>query len=441
MATIKAWVEPISRKVLNERTGTIEEKIVGYRARYRDAIGKKHDIQPISRWEKETHARKAKDEWLAKRHQKAMGKEDLGTSMQALFEQWIRDCRSGVANKKGEALKESTIETLIKSLKEVVDTCPVVGELTREWVKDYVGKLTVAYKSWTVHRRLTDLKSFCNYLRREELMSWNPFDHISISRPKGKPRFYSNDEIEALNAAAMARGDLYGLLYLRLGYLCGLRHDEAKRLELEDLRRDPEMEGWGSMTIWADESKTKQSGEVPVPPKVMELIVQLCAKRKHGRIFEGWSDRRFEFRWARIVAQAGLPPAPTYIKRYAWARVDYKGKRSQSPYHGCRHTFIRRSIESGADLNEVKGWTRHKSIQILSDTYGHLSKPHQRARARDYYERAEKSQGTFGGQVGGKLTEIIETMGGNANLLETHSQGTNSQRTDGDLEHLKSSAR
>lgn len=403
MATINTWIEKHRRKTRSKDKQRVVTKIL-HRVRYRIAGTKKaKDIWPISLFEKKRDAVNAKKEWEKAQLQKATGDTDLSSGVSGLVEQWLVDCLSGIANKKGKIIRDSTIQSFRKSLKYVVENVSVIGELTNEWVKDYMRLLYGQYKGWTPYRRLMDLKSFCGYLKRQKVINWDPFEGISLARPKSKPRFYTDEEIQALEDAAVARKDLWTLLFIRLGYLCGMRFGEVERLDLEDVRHEPDRSGWGIITIWGSESKTDKSGDVPAPPEVMELIVQLCGKRRHGRVFS-WEERKFYWRWARVLAKAGLPPAPSYGNKYKWADVKSESRKN-SPYHGLRHSFVRRNLEAGADLREIMDWTRHKNMQVLGDTYGHLSKPRQRQRARELYEIA-KAKIPFVGQMWGKPNEI-----------------------------------
>lgn len=400
MATIKTWIE-------NDRGR--------FRVRFRDPLGRARDIWPISRWDTRSEARQAATEWLENQRGKALGKSDPQTSLRILFDRWILDCRAGIANKKGKIIAESTIGTFANSLKYVLENIRVVSELNNEWVKDYVRFLNRTYTGWTPHRRLIDLKSFCSYLRRQKLMNWDPFEDISISQPNTRPRFYSDEELIALESAAMALNSRSSLLLLRLGYLCGLRHGEVSRLSAEDFRKDSEMPGWGLLTIWQDESKNRTSREVPVPPKVMELI-----PRKKGKLFADWNKDHFEYWWARLLAKAGLEPAGRFAGKYGWAKVE-KTERKSSPYHGLRHSYCRRMLENGADINDLKNWTGHKSVKVLIDTYGHVAKKHQRNKARECYERAE-SKAELAGQMRGKLGQnngiLINLKGHGETVLE-----------------------
>lgn len=417
MATLKVWIEDFRGK---------------HRVRFRDPRKRKRDIWPISIFAKKSDANKAKKKFYDDQVRKATGDTDLEAALPALLNRWYADCRAGLANRKGKVIKESTIETYKSSLKYVVEKVQLIGELDNTWVEDYARLLYEIYEGWTPHRRLVDLKSFCSYLQRKKIIGWDPFTGIVIARPESKPRFYTDEEIDAMEAACVSLEDPFGLLFIRLGYLCGLRFGEATQLKLEDIRphTDPEFEGWGDITVWETESKTRSNRVVLAPPKVMELLVNLCAKRRQGRVFEGWKENQFLYAWARIVAQAGMKPAEWYAKRYEWARVDPKGERSEAPYHGLRHTFCRRFVENGGDMTELQKFSGHKSVEVLMKTYAHFANKHLHLRGKEVYERMESRQ-KFVGQMWGKPIKNLETLGNNLGHSGTQTDAGQVAESDG----------
>lgn len=395
MPSPRPWIEPFRN---------------GFRVRYRDAQRRKKDISPISRFDKKSEANAALNKWIESRLKQATGETDLDISVSVLFDRWLIDSVSGLANKKGKVIKSSTIETYRSSFRYILEHIDSIGQLNAFWVEEYKRHLFEVYAGWTPHRRLVDLKSFCSYLRRKKIINWDPFETVVISKPASRARFYSDDEIFAFEDSAIRLHDLKGLLYIRLGHLCGFRHGEATRLRLEDIHPDPENSGWGTITLWESETKNESSRVLPAPPKVLELIVQLSAKRRQGLVFEGWTDKQFEYRWARIIAGAGFAPTAYYVNKFKWAKGHQD--RGECPFHGLRHTFCRQFIENGGDVSELQHLTGHRDSQVLMKTYAHFSNKHLRLRSQEVYARIQ-SRLNFVGQMGGKLTEIIGSMGSN----------------------------
>ena len=47
-------------------------------------------------------------------------------------------------------------------------------------------------------------------------------------------------------------------------------------------------------------------------------------------------------------------------------------RRTTNPFHRLRHTFASELLTNGVPIFKVSKWLGHSSIQLTSDTYGHL---------------------------------------------------------------------
>jgi integrase/recombinase XerC len=250
----------------------------------------------------------------------------------------------------------------------------------RRLLRRYLAHLgTRRYARRSIARKASAIRRYFGWLARAGRLPADPAAGLSAPGGEGRlPRVLRDDEVAVLLDEPPARiGDdpehvrlrddaVLELLYgsgLRVGELCGLRHDDV------DLRR-------GVVTVWGKGGKQRQ---VPVTPPAAEAL---------GR----WLERG---RAALVTAETpgdavflnarGRRLGPRDVRRI----LDRRAPEPTHP-HALRHTFATHLLDGGADLRVVQELLGHADLSTTQH-YTHVSKERLRAVHAAAHPRARNS--------------------------------------------------
>ena len=228
--------------------------------------------------------------------------------------------------------------------------------LAMEWVTK-IGR----QPTWAI--RLTDVRCFAQHLAHfDPLTEVPPTDLVPAGR-RAKPYIYSDAEIEALVAAALALPPANALR--RWTYHClfgliavaGLRHSEALNLHRDDVDLDQ-----GVLTI--RESKFGKSRLVPLHATTISVLRDYSARRD-VHLAPPRSPNFF-------VAEQGGRLLHQYVHRVFWRLsrqigLRQKGQRNGPRVHDLRHRFAVQTLinwyRAGLDIEQ--------QLPVLSTFLGH----------------------------------------------------------------------
>ncbi len=233
-----------------------------------------------------------------------------------------------------------------------------------EFVIDQVNR---KFRPKTINRRLYVIKGFYSYLKEE--LDWevkNPVRATQfIRRERRLPYTLEDKEIEKLLAVITDTRDqaIIGLM-LR----CGLRVSEVANLQPDNInlfRRELRILGKG-----------KKERVVPIPNKLLELLVECTAIRpkKNPKFF--WNKKH--------------PLQPIKINSIQWILKRYAQKAGIEVHcHTLRHCFARQMTENGLERTVLRDLMGHANIGS-TDVYGRLSDPFIK---ESYFQAMEKILG------------------------------------------------
>lgn len=242
------------------------------------------------------------------------------------------------------------------SFMEARGTETITVALAMEWVTK-IGR----QPTWAI--RLTDVRCFAQHLAHfDPLTEVPPTDLVPAAR-RAKPYIYSDAEIEALVAAALALPPANALR--RWTYHClfgliavaGLRHSEALNLHRDDVDLDQ-----GVLTI--RESKFGKSRLVPLHATTISVLRDYSARRDAHLS----SPRSPYF----FVAEQGGRLLHQYVHRVFWRLsrqigLRQKGQRNGPRVHDLRHRFAVQTLinwyRAGLDIEQ--------QLPVLSTFLGH----------------------------------------------------------------------
>lgn len=212
----------------------------------------------------------------------------------------------------------------------------------------------------SVQRRLSAVRSFCNFLIRERALDNNP--GADISAPKvGRhlPDTLDADQIQRLieipTDQPLARRDR---AIMELFYSSGLRLTELTNLDLSQLDLAD-----GTVRVLGKGGKTRI---VPVGRHARTALGQWLKER---------ADRVKPDQQAVFVGQGGrrLSPRAVQLRISYWARR--QGLQVGAHPHLFRHSFATHLLESSQDLRGVQELLGHANIST-TQVYTHLDFQH-----------------------------------------------------------------
>ncbi len=350
MGNLRAWVETLRK----------DGKVRGYRVRYRDE-NKEIKSKP-GVFERKEDANIYKDKTDRELRDGQLGRTSSDILTRDAFDRWIEECEGGVANIEGTVIKANSLKTYRSHLQGLIERAPKLVQIDEECIKEWKEELKEKNEPWTISGKLRDAKNFLRWCKRQKLINDEPFLNIGISTPEPKPRYFTDEELIALEKAAV--GDIMQIA-LRLGYKCGLRRSEILRIDKRDIRWLPN--GTGELFIWSNVSKNKANRTVPLPVSVMELI----GSRGSGKLYN-MKEESFAYYWHKLKAKAGIVEPENWYKRFKW-KGETDDKADQARFHDLRHTFCRIFLEKKAgDISDLAKITGHKSLNVLFRIYSHF---------------------------------------------------------------------
>jgi integrase len=269
--------------------------------------------------------------------------------LKAQYLSWLEVNRSLVhAERTGRALKN-----VFSRMKGV----HFVDQLTPNAVEAFKRQRLGEASPFTVNLELRCVKALLKRSVKQEWLRALPVEIEQVKTPgRGKVIFLSDEEIPPFLAAL----PLWAAEAARLMLLTGLRRDEARFLQWEDLDLDG-----GQLFIRRkpDVGFSPKSGRERNVPMPTELVEELRARaQKSGWVLRDNAGRQLS-RWCLNKAF------------HAAAKAAGTGK-AVSP-HMLRHTFASRAVKSGADLQALKDILGHSDISTTA-IYLHSDAKHRR---------------------------------------------------------------
>ncbi|WP_297092459.1 tyrosine-type recombinase/integrase [uncultured Draconibacterium sp.] len=259
-----------------------------------------------------------------------------------------------------------TVTAYKKDLDRFVEFCTkMVGDFI---VKDVDLKLM---RSWVVHlmeqgnsprsvsRKVSAVKSFYNYLLREQVVDSNPALNVPLPKVRKKlPNFVEETKLHHLLDDNLFEQDFRGIrdkLILSLFYGTGMRLAELIQLKDRDFNT--------SEYLIRVLGKRNKERIVPYPREINKLLEDYVKIRnKELGNPEG----------VLLVTEKGKPVYEKLVYRVVknnLAKVTSLEKKSP---HVLRHTYATHLLNNGADLNAVKELLGHANL-AATQVYTHTT--------------------------------------------------------------------
>lgn len=247
---------------------------------------------------------------------------------------------------------------------------PDPAAITADRVQDFVGSLYAVNASASVARKLSALRTFFRFLRREKIIAADPV--AGVAGPKlghHIPSFLTVDEVFALLEAPVAATDRFwrrDRAILELLYATGMRVSELAGCNLDDIDLAAEMvrvrgKGNKERLIPFGRAATEALERYrPERDSLMAARIQRGRPPEHEALFLNGHGGRLS---ARSVERS--------IQLYGLRA----GIGVEVTPHALRHSFATHLLEMGADLRTVQELLGHVSLST-TQKYTHLNIDH-----------------------------------------------------------------
>ena len=237
-------------------------------------------------------------------------------------------------------------------------------DVDRRLARRYVAWLSdQGYERASIARRLSEVRTFFEYLRRERVLTVNPFETITGPKlPQRLPRYLTVQEMEQLLSVPDHSNPL-GLrnaAILEVLYGAGLRVSELTNLNLSNVNLTI-----GELRVWGKGAKERvaligQAARQALVGYIDTGRPQLAARHK-GRA----TSALFLNRWGQRLSNRGVQLVLDQVARAA-------GLEKRVTPHILRHSFATHLLDGGADLRVVQELLGHADL-AATQIYTHVS--------------------------------------------------------------------
>ncbi|MEZ5072535.1 MAG: tyrosine-type recombinase/integrase [Bacteroidales bacterium] len=227
----------------------------------------------------------------------------------------------------------------------------------RSWV---VHLMDETYASRSVHRKLTSLRSYCQFLIREGDLESNPVDKVLKPRQsKRVPEFVEEKRMEDLLSRYEFGDDFAGVrnrLILDLLYQTGMRRSELIGLSLGDL----DLPG-ATVRVRGKRNKERL---IPIHTSLIRAVESYLALRTG---VDGAAEEM-----VLLLTSKGRPVYDKLVYRVVTSYLGLVTTLDKKSPHVLRHTFATHMLNNGADLNAIKELLGHANLSA-TQVYTHTT--------------------------------------------------------------------
>lgn len=236
------------------------------------------------------------------------------------------------------------------------------------------------YQRSTISRKISSLRSFFNFLNKNELVGGNPFSNIVLKRHQEKlPRFFYEQEMDALFKAAKGTGkplDTRNSAILEVLYATGMRVSECADLTMHHVDFDVQM-----MLVTGKGDKEHYIPFGHYAKAALQTYFEQCRTPLMNR-YQQDHDYVFINHYGKQITATGIEYALNQV-------IKQSSLTTKIHPHMIRHTFATHMLNNGADLRSVQELLGHASLST-TQIYTHVTREHLQQDYQKYFPRAKK---------------------------------------------------
>jgi integrase/recombinase XerC len=234
-----------------------------------------------------------------------------------------------------------------------VDLKEIDSLLIRGWVVDLMEK---EYTKRSVNRKLSTLRSFFKWLKRENVIEVNPMQRVQGPKTEKRlPSFARSSDLSTEKLDEVFEDELEGVrnrLIVELFYQTGIRLSELIDLMNSNIERD-------RIKVIGKRNKERV---IPITPTLFEMIeIYRNEHRPHGE------DRTYLF-----ILKSGKKMYPKLVYRIINSYLGLVTNLDTCSPHVLRHTFATHMLNNGAGLETLKDLLGHANLSA-TQVYTHNS--------------------------------------------------------------------
>jgi integrase/recombinase XerC len=237
------------------------------------------------------------------------------------------------------------------------DMHQVENYMIRAWVLSLGEK---GLKSSTINRKISSLKAYYNFLKKQNLIKNNPTQALQpLKKVKALPKFVEQVPMQSLLEDYQFGNDYKGVLdkcLINLFYATGIRLSELTNIKKSDIDFYE-----GNLKVLGKRNKQRI---IPLHQEVILLIKEYIDLR--NSTFES-IDSPYLF-----ITPSGKEIYNKYVYRRINSVLSAVTTMSKRSPHIIRHTFATHMLNAGADLNAIKEILGHASL-AATQVYTHNS--------------------------------------------------------------------
>lgn len=276
------------------------------------------------------------------------------------------------------ALSELTIKAYKKDLEQFVKTTNSysynVVDLNKETIRNYLVKINSIYKPKTLKRKIATLKSFFNYLEREDILPVTPFRkmYIKLERAQYLPKTIKESSLSEIlkysyiekkkfktnsNAYKFITRDI---CVIELMFSTGIRVSELCNISPLDMDLIN-----NKLTI---NGKGNKQRLIPLCEKHLLTILE-----EYSFLYEEALHNSRAFFLNRDLKPLSDQSVRRIIKKYC----SIAGVTEHITPHMFRHTIATMLLENGVDIRNIQTLLGHSSLSV-TEIYTHVNLASQR---------------------------------------------------------------
>ncbi|GCF92818.1 tyrosine recombinase XerC [Enterococcus florum] len=233
-----------------------------------------------------------------------------------------------------------------------------------------------AYSRNTISRKIASLRSFFQYMLKQEKIQENPFSYVHLKKKNQRlPRFFYEKEIEALFQSTEGEKplDQRNRALLEILYGSGLRVSECANLTISEVDFDN--------SVMLIHGKGNKDRYVPLGSYAADALLEYFSDGRQ-KLMKKHLPHDFVF-----VNHRGAQITPTGIEYVLNQLIKKSSLTTDIHPHMLRHTFATHLLNNGADLRTVQELLGHANLST-TQIYTHVTKESLQKNYRSFHPRA-----------------------------------------------------